>query len=175
MPTGISLYRNNLPQSLCRDICHSRQRSLHDSSILNSVAMYDVCFFYSARDWTRIPADMRLQLRSQALRQSERVVHFHHEHHDIIPALLWNIRIYLRSRYHQLLQKRRQRTHRHRNKSAEMAMYLLPSHRTIHIDKYAAADIEKDMACHNIIHVPPRNILPSNIIHRAIVPRIARL
>ena len=174
MPSGISLHLYYMPQPRGRDIRSSWTWSIYHRGILNSVEMHDVRLLHSARHRTRIPAYMRLQLRSQALRQSERVVHFHHEHHDIIPALLWNIRIYLRTRYHQLLQKRRQRTHRHRNKSAEMAVYLLPSHRIVDIDKYVASDIEKDMASHNIIHVPSRNILPSDIIHRAIIPWIAR-
>jgi hypothetical protein len=55
-----------------------------------------------------------------------------------------------------------------------MAMHRFPTHRIIHIDEYAAADYQKDIASHDIIDVPSRNILPANIIHRANVPRIAR-
>jgi hypothetical protein len=55
-----------------------------------------------------------------------------------------------------------------------MAMHRLPSHRIIHIDEYAAADHQKDIASHDIIDVPSRNILPANIIHSTNVPWFAR-
>ena len=52
--------------------------------------MHDVRLLHSARHRTRIPADMRFQLRCQALRKSKRVIHFHHEYHDNVPAFLRN-------------------------------------------------------------------------------------
>ena len=174
MPSGIGLHSNHLPQPLGGDIFHSRQRGIYHSGVLHSVEMHDVRVLHSARHRTRIPADMRLQLRSQALRKSQRVLHFHHEHNDIVLAHFRNIRIYLRASHHQLLQKRRPGAHRNRKQSAEMAVHRLPSHRIIHIDEYAAADHQKDIASNDIIDVPSRHFLPAYIIYRTKTPWFTR-
>ena len=174
MPSGLGMYRNDMPQPLSCNLCCCRQRSVNDSSIRDCVTLHDVRIFNSARHRTRIPADMRFQLRSQVIRKSKRIIHIHYEHHDDVPAHLRNIRIHLRTRNHQFLQKRRPSAHHNRNTCDEMAVHLLPSHRTVNIDEYAAPNIKNNMASDNIINVPPRHILHPYIIHRATITWIAR-
>ena len=174
MPSGIGMYRDHMSQPLGSDLRHSRQRSIHHRGVLHSVEMHDVRLLHSARHRTRIPADMRIQLRSQVIRKSERIVYFHHEHYDLVLAYFRNIRIYLCATYHQFLPKRRPGAHRDWKQSAEMAMHRLPSHRIVNIDKHAFADHQKDIARHDIIDVPSRIILPANIVFRSTISWFTR-
>ena len=95
MSSGISVYLNDLSQPLCCDICGTRSRSRHDSSVFNSFTLHDVRLLNSVRNRSRLPADMRLQLRSEIIRTCQRIIHFHHQHHDGVPVNIRNHRIYL--------------------------------------------------------------------------------